>query len=149
MSDAKIQVTLGSIMFSGEGPQDWLEKQLDKILQSAPDLLNLAQVAPPEKESSAHKHHPKPANGATLASFLTAKSATTNQVKKFLATAEWLHTKGQQKLASKDVAKTLSTGQQKRLANPADCLNKNVAKGFCEKDGNEFYVTPEGRASLG
>jgi hypothetical protein len=26
---------------------------------------------------------------------------------------------------------------------------KNVGKGFCEKDGNNFCITPEGMARLG
>jgi len=27
-------------------------------------------------------------------------------------------------------------------------LNKNVAKGHCEKDGKDFFVTTEGETSL-
>jgi uncharacterized protein with von Willebrand factor type A (vWA) domain len=48
------------------------------------------------------------------------------------------------------VAKALTDHQQKRLGNPADCLNQNVAKGFCEKkkDGS-FFITPEGWKALG
>jgi hypothetical protein len=42
----------------------------------------------------------------------------------------------------------LVDNQQKRLANPADCLNKNVSKGFCEKNDGGFYITPEGLKKL-
>jgi len=39
MSDSKIQVKVGSVEFSGEGNQDWLSNQLDKILEQIPKLL--------------------------------------------------------------------------------------------------------------
>lgn len=41
MSDSKIQVKVGIIEFSGEGNQDWLSKQLDKILDKVPELLKI------------------------------------------------------------------------------------------------------------
>jgi hypothetical protein len=142
MTVAKIQISVGSITFSGEGNEDWLEKQLDKLLKAAPVLV---ESAPKSKDEEAGA-----GGGAvgTLAAFLTKKSATTNQTKRFLATAEWVHLKGKKRLQTKDITKALSDANQKRLGNPADCLNKNVAKGHCEKEGSEFYVTPEGRDSL-
>jgi len=149
MADAKIQITVGAITFSGEGAQDWVEKQLDKVLRLAPDLLKLAPDTPGESKENPAKP-PRSSDGSgTLASFLTRKTATTNQVKKFLATAEWLHIKGQKKLATNDVTKALSDSHQKKLTNPAQCLNSNVTKGHCEKDGSSFFVTPEGRTFLG
>lgn len=41
MSDSKIQIKVGTIEFSGEGNQDWLASQLDKILTKVPELLKL------------------------------------------------------------------------------------------------------------
>lgn len=41
MSDSKIQVKVGIVEFSGEGNQDWLAKQLDKILDKIPELLKI------------------------------------------------------------------------------------------------------------
>lgn len=41
MSDSKIQVKVGIVEFSGEGNQDWLAKQLDKILDKVPELLKI------------------------------------------------------------------------------------------------------------
>lgn len=38
MSDSKIQIKVGIVEFSGEGNQDWLSKQLDKILEKIPEL---------------------------------------------------------------------------------------------------------------
>jgi hypothetical protein len=84
----------------------------------------------------------------TLAKFLRDKNAANNQVRKFLATAVWLQAKGKNRLTTADVTRSLKESNQSRLSNPADCLNKNVSKGFCEKDGKEFFVTTEGLASL-
>jgi len=79
---------------------------------------------------------------------LREKNASTNQVRKFLATAVWLHARGKKRLSTADVTRALKDSNQTRLGNPADCLNKNVAKGHCEKDGKDFFVTSEGSASL-
>jgi len=38
MSDTKIEIKIGEISFSGEGNQDWLSGQLDKILDKASEL---------------------------------------------------------------------------------------------------------------
>jgi hypothetical protein len=85
----------------------------------------------------------------TLASHLKAKGAESNQVKRFLATADWLRMRGNEKLSTSLVSKALTDNQQKRLGNPSDSLNKNVAKGHCEKNGDDFYITPEGLKALG
>ncbi len=66
-----------------------------------------------------------------------------------MATADWLRLKGNQKLTTAMVGKALSDNQQKRLANSAESLNRNVAKGFCEKSVDGFFVTPEGLKELG
>jgi hypothetical protein len=85
----------------------------------------------------------------SLATHLSEKQATSNQTLRFLATADWLRQKGQGPLTSTAVAQALKNNHQNRLANPADCLNKNAAKGFVEKDGKTFFITPEGLAHLG
>lgn len=147
MTTAKIEISVGAITFSGEGTEDWLEKQLDKLLASAPSLAAIHPPAePPQGEQNDVQNTTEV---GTLATFILKKGAGSNQVKRFLATAEWLHKKGKRRIQSKDVSKALSDANQKRLGNPADSLNKNVAKGHCEKEGSDFYVTPEGRASLG
>jgi len=85
----------------------------------------------------------------SLATYLSEKQATSNQTLRFLATADWLRQKGQVPLTSTAVAQALKNNHQNRLGNPADCLNKNVARGFVEKDGKTFFITPEGLAHLG
>lgn len=148
MAEAKIAITVGAVSFSGEGEGKWLSEQLDKLLKSIPTL---SQVSSPEKdgESGAARTGTNSKATGTLASFLKAKNASTQQVRKFLAAAVWLHDRGNQsRLATGDVTKALSDNHQSRLGNPADCLNQNVGKGFCEKDGKQFFVTDEGRNEL-
>jgi hypothetical protein len=149
MSDVKIQIKVGDVEFSGEGEQAWVATQLERILKAAPTIV----AAKPRTQRAESDHPPgggpeSPAASQTLASFLRDKSAATNQVKKFLATAVWLHARGKRRLTTADVSRALKDSSQTRLGNPADCLNKNVAKGHCEKDGKDFFVTTEGEASL-
>jgi hypothetical protein len=42
MSEAKIEMKIGQITFSGAGEQEWVTKQLDKILAQAEKLIHLA-----------------------------------------------------------------------------------------------------------
>ena len=150
MSEAKIQFKVGTIEFSGEGDTEWLGAQLDKIIEKAPAL---ARIAPGQTDPAPPASH-SPALGDAaiaqqpLASFLRDKNATKSQLIKFLATAVWLHAKGKNRLSTVDVTKALKDANQTRLGNPSDCLNKNTTKGYCEKDGKEFFVTDEGKKSL-
>jgi hypothetical protein len=91
----------------------------------------------------------RPAVRGSLASHIKAKKAEKNQVLRFLATARWVSSRDDAPLTSTAVAKALADHNQRKLSNPADCLNKNVAKGFCEKrkDGS-FFITPEGLEAL-
>lgn len=154
MSEAKIQFKLGSIEFSGEGEKEWISQQLDKILQQAPELLKIvpSSVITTTPSSSATGHHPMVADPVIaqqpLATFLKAKNATVTQVKKFLATAIWLEAKGKSRMTTTDVTQALKASNQTRIGNPADCLNQNITKGYCEKDGNQFFVTEEGKSSI-
>jgi hypothetical protein len=152
MAQAKMSITVGPVSFSGEGDDAWLSKQLDKVLEHGPELLKNAPEPLGGNGSSSEEETQgggkKVVGNKTLASFLKEKGAATNQNKRFLATAVWLHDRGQKRLTTRDVSKALSDNSQKRLGNPSDCLNKNVAQGHCEKVGKEFYVTDEGRGSL-
>jgi len=151
MGESKIEIKIGQISFSGEGEQDWVAKQLDKILGQAEKLIHLAPE--PSQSAGAVANHKLMANASSIASktlpaFLQEKNAARSQVQKFLATAVWLHAKGQNRLQNSDVSKALKDANQTRLGNPADCLNQNVKKGYCEKDGKQFFVTTEGKDSL-
>jgi len=117
-------------------------------LSKAGALIKLA----PGPGGNGQQHNPivtDPSIGKkALGTYLKEKSATTNQTKKFLATAVWLESKGKSKLKTTDITKAPNDSSQKKLSNAAQFLSNNVGKGFCEKDGDEFYVTDEGRDSL-
>lgn len=156
MGEGKIEITVGQISFLGEGDQSWLSEQLDKVLDRAADLM---KIAPPEAAASgefqaAVQHGPASSvwdnvKKQPLGAFLRAKDATNNQNLKFLATAVWLHAKGQERLSTSDVTTALRRANQTKIGNPSDTLNRNVTKGCCEKDGKSFFVTPEGKETLG
>src|SRR5438876_9939481 len=107
MAEAKIEIKVGSVSFSGEGESAWLSEQLDKILGKVADLAN---VAPPELPGEPETiARPAKAASGNLANFLRSKNAATNQVKKFLATAVWLiDTQKKNRLNTADITKALS-----------------------------------------
>lgn len=152
MSESKIEIKIGEIKFSGEGEPAWLSEQLDKILGKAEDLIALA---PPKITQNTSMHQEADLAGRNeisskpLATWLREKNAETSQTVKFLATSVWLEAKGQNRLQTKDITAALSNANQRRLGNASDSLSKNITKGFCEKEGNQFYVTEEGKRSLG
>ncbi len=49
MSDSKIQIKVGIVEFSGEGNQEWLGSQLDKILSKIPELLKIEMSFPEDR----------------------------------------------------------------------------------------------------
>lgn len=151
MTNAKIDFTFGSLTFAGEGEEVWLAKQLDKILAAAPTLSELHAPSPtPETPSAAAGQNAQGGSFAVpLANHVKTKGGESNQVRRFLAAADWLRLRGSKNLTAGGVAKALSDNQQKKLGNAADCLNKNVSKGFCEKSGDGFYITPHGLKELG
>lgn len=142
---AKLDVQVGNIRFNGEGEQAWLAEQFQKAMEAA------ATAGPLQAGSAGSVQTPSMDDGGaftmSLAAYIRAKGAEGNQTKRFLVTADWLRRRGQH-LTTSSVAKALVENQQRRLANPADCLNKNVSKGFCEKTKDGFFITPEGLDSL-
>lgn len=151
MAEGKIEIKVGGVSFIGEGSEQWLSSELDKILKSLPQLVKVAPATEATAGSSGVPSGAGKQNNVPLAAFLQSKNAKTNQVRKFLATAVWLHdSQNKTRLTSTDVSSALNQHSQGRLGNPADCLNKNVGKGHCVKDGKkEFYVSDEGRTELG
>lgn len=146
MTTAKVEIKIGSLSFVGEGDKDWVAKQLDKLIQHAPELL---RISPTEAEGGGGGNDAQPGQAGTLASFIAkSKGAKSNQIVKFLATAEWSHKKGHKRLSTRDVSNALDQNNQGSLTNPSDCLRKNVSKGYIEKSGRQFYVTDDGRKSL-
>ncbi|MBI3571097.1 MAG: hypothetical protein HY082_08340 [Gammaproteobacteria bacterium] len=150
MTNSKIDMKLGALSFAGEGDQAWLAEQLDKVLKAAPEISRTSaptgKVNPPGSTSNTIVDGQFP---TTLATYIREKGGDANQVDRFLITADWLRRRGEQKLTTSAVGKALRDSQQKRLANPADSLNKNVTKGYCEKADGGFYITPDGLKKLG
>jgi hypothetical protein len=155
LADAKIEIKVGTVSFSGEGTGDWLSKQLDKVLEKLPELAKISAPNENEKidDSKASEKHPTDhctEADVTLASFLKDKKATTNQNRKFLATALWLEeTKGLKRLNTGNVTTALNDHNQGKLGNASQCLASNAASGWVVRDGKQFYVSDEGRTELG
>lgn len=153
MSDAKIEISIGQIQFSGQGEQEWVSQQLEKVLIHADKLLRLNPVTNIGTGSPADGAHKPMGDDSgiskkTLPAFLGEKNASQTQARKFLATAVWLEAKGQGRLTTSDITNALKASNQSRLSNPGVFLGENIKKGFCEKDGDKFYVTEEGKKSL-
>jgi hypothetical protein len=151
MAEAKIEIKVGTFTFTGEGTEKWLSGELDKLLAKLPELVEIVPPASEDDDAGAGtKTGNKSGKLGTLASFLRDSSATDNQVKKFLATAVWLHgTTGKNRLTTGEVKNALKNANQPKVNNPSDALNQNVGKGHAEKDGGSFFVTEPGRTSLG
>lgn len=164
----RLRVKLGAAEIEYEGGTQFLKDQImpavDKILEmvyARVDLqrlrpaLQLEAVHPLEKGNDGQPSHtpnspgPSTPTKSSLSSYLKATGDTSKQVQRFLATAGWLHRRGQKELSPSLIAKTLKENHQKKLANPADCLNKNVTKGYCEKTDDGFFITPDGWETLG
>ena len=148
MPEARLEITVGSTKFAGEGSETWLSAELEKFLSELPNLSALPpSLTEPEVTGAASVPGQKPT--VTLPTYLQDTQSTANQVRKFIATAIWLQDKnGGVEIRAADVAKALRDSMQAKLANPSDALNKNVEKGYCEKTVSGFFVTSEGRASL-
>jgi hypothetical protein len=143
----KVEIKIGNLSFSAEGSQTWLAEQLEKIISAAATIPSAG--APSSSEATAASASAPAPTGDSLNSYLKAKGGESKQVIRFLATANWLRRRGTKELTASSVAKALTEHHQKKLANPADCLNQNVSKGYCEKTGSTFFITPEGLSSLG
>jgi hypothetical protein len=144
----KIEIKIGNLSFSAEGNQEWLGEQLSKVLESATPVMAQSE-APGQSVGDKENAAPSGPFTTSLAAYIKAKNGEANQVQRFLATAGWLFRRGNKDLATAMVSKALTENHQKRLANPADCLNKNCSKGYCEKQKGHFYITPEGWKALG
>lgn len=145
----KLDVRIGKVKFKGEGDQEWLAEQLERVVKAAPDMADapVDEIGGDGDEVDTNDR----GEGFTtsLAAYIRSKGAEGNQTLRFLVTANWLRKRGTSVLTASAVAKALSDNHQSRLANPADCLNKNVSKGFCEKNKDGFFITPEGLKELG
>jgi hypothetical protein len=150
MALSSVSLAYGNVSFAAEAEnENWLSQQLDKFLDLAKTLPQQVANPPNAKPVAVSPSKDSEKFNGTLASHLKAKGSETNQNKRFLATADWLRLRGNEKLSTAMVTKALGDNHQKRLGNSSDCLNQNVAKGFCEKTSGGFYITPDGLKDLG
>src|SRR5438067_3512182 len=121
MADVKLQIKIGNVEFSGEGDQAWVGAQLERVLKAAPAIVTPGPPTAGQTRHSPDSDKPAAPNiaGQPLATFLRDKNASTNQVRKFLATAVWLGAKGRNRLTTADVTRALKDSNQNRLGNPA------------------------------
>jgi len=139
----KLRIRVGDVEVEYEGPEAFLNKKLPELIG------NVAKVRGTKSEGDEGGSGMGSEGSQTLVAFLGATNSKSNQKRKFLATAQWLHGQGKKMLRTRDITAALKESQQSRLGNPSDCLNKNIADGFCQKEGQEFFVTPEGKRKLG
>jgi|SRR5579872_659754 len=105
--------------------------------------------APGDHAKGGVRSEVRKSNG-TLAAFLTAKKATHNKTRAFLAAAVWLQDRGVERLTTSEVNRILVESKKVKLANPSQRLAHNVRRGLCAKIGRtQFYVTDQGRAVVG
>jgi hypothetical protein len=151
MSTAKIEFAVGSLSFSGEATEEWLAKQLDKLLKHAETLPVVASSTTEANDPPVNAQTSNGIASTTLVAFLQKHGATTNQTKKFLAIALWVMAKqGKTTFSTKDVTLALTNAQQQKLGNASQCMANVLKSGQVEKGpGGECYVTPEGKKSLG
>jgi len=157
VTTAKLEIKVGAISFMGEGAENWLAHQLDKVLTKIPELVAVhvrnGDDADPESERTDKSNDGTHSGGKktqVLAAFLKERKATNNQARKFLATALWLQdVKSMKRVGTADVTKSLNDHNQGKLTNAAQCLANNVKTGKIVKDGKQFYVTDHGRGELG
>jgi hypothetical protein len=151
MPTAKIEIRIGDRLFQADGDQEWVTSQLAifySSLETAPPPAKMSAVTPAAAA-------PLPAlsaalgSGATLAAFLKTTNATVSQTRTFLAAAGWLRLRGARTHTTAAVTSALSQNHQGSLGNAAQCLIENIKKGFCERNGKEFYITPAGLKDLG
>ena len=147
MSDSKIQVKVGIVEFSGEGNQDWLAKQLDKILDKVPELLKI-EVGETEPSkgtgSDLGKTGVKKISGLSvlnIAGKLNAKSGADVA----LAAAAYLHFVGGKAIFSRDELSSAmkeATGIYKNsmLANLTKTLAQLEKNGTFNKSSNSYSL---------
>lgn len=154
MSLAKIEFALGTLSFSGEGTEEWLSTQLDRLLEFSskisPSVVE-STLGGTKQSQDVVNPNTSEISSSTLVAFLQKYGATTNQTKKFLATAIWTMAKqNKTTFTTKDVTSALTNAQQQKLGNASQCMANVLKSGQVEKGtAGECYVTPEGRRSLG
>src|SRR5438874_381975 len=114
----KLRIKSGDVEVEYEGSESLtaLEKKLPVLLK---ELSNSSgNLGGSERLTKSGAKAGGSAGKTALATFLKNNNATTNQVRKFLATSIWLHDQGKDRLSTSDVPEALRNASQTRLGNP-------------------------------
>jgi len=161
MANGRLEFKIGKIEFVGEGEQDWVTELLEKMLERIPALtkqnnaissntksvISASPVDPGQITANYTPFQPTTSPKAiseNLSTFLRKRDCVDKQRRKFLGAAVWLQLNGKSIIKTKEVTDELKIARQIKITNPSYQLNQNINQGFCQKEGNGFYVTPEG-----
>lgn len=78
MSESKIQIKIGIVEFSGEGNQDWLGAQFDKILAKMPELVKIEMAAPNNDQNQIGSTKPAASQSGSINLSITNVAAKLN-----------------------------------------------------------------------
>jgi hypothetical protein len=93
MSESKIQIKVGHVEFSGEGNQEWLAEQLEKVLVKIPELVRIEKAANPVISGQNFTHTPANPNGMLDLSMVSIAAKLKCKSGQDLATAAAAHLK--------------------------------------------------------
>lgn len=162
----KLKLMIGGFEVSYSGSEEFAEQ---KLLNLTHELIELAasQNLSGRTQEAAELAVPRgstPMNAADaaeignsvgqLSDFLkrfNGSGSEQTQTDKHLATSAWLHLSGCERITSGNVAEELQKHNETALANPSDCLAKNIKKKLCERysKGGPYFVTAKGFQHLG
>jgi len=150
MTQTKIEISIGGLSFKGEADADWLERQLEKLLEFAKsaNVAGTKENAPNTRADISSDLGTNVATDEPLGTFLKRQNEET-EAHRFLATAAWLQKQGKSLLKTRDVTDALLENKQDKLSNASRCLSVNIRHGYCAKNGKSFYVTPAGFRKVG
>lgn len=147
MSISKILVKVGIVEFSGEGDQDWLAKQLDKILEKIPELLKIEVAG--AKNNNFQNGGTDSEAGGTLAGLsvlnVAGKLNTKSGGDLAIAAAAFLHfVEGKLSFTRDDISSTMkkATGIYKdsMMANLTTTLAALEKNGTFTKSSNSYSL---------
>lgn len=162
----KLKLMIGGFEVSYSGSEEFAEQKLLGLarelteLAASQNLSGLTQEAAELAVSSGSTPMNVAAAAETgnsvgqLSDFLkrfNGSGSEQTQTDKHLATSAWLHLSGYERIASGNVVDALQNHNETALANPSDCLAKNVTKKLCERYSKRgpYFVTAKGFRHLG
>lgn len=149
---AKAKATLPEVVTAVYAQLNLLEEG-DRRKAVASVLAMFGEKPPAESDrgSATGGSGQRPAGGRAgpLVKFLRDCKVADKPGLRFLATAQWLHDKGQSELKLLDVTQAAKNAQQARFSNPSHFLAENIKSGYIEGKASSFFVTVDGREAIG